>query len=116
MIKSAFVGLCLLLAAGPALAGTISASEAAAHVGEIVTVEGVVTNVYTARSGRATFLDFGAPYPNNVFAGVIFADDAARVGPVNGLEGRTVDLTGRIQLYRGHPEIILKTRDRIKVH
>ena len=38
----------------PALAETITPSEAPSHVGEQVAGEGVVTEVHHARSGRAT--------------------------------------------------------------
>ena len=43
--------------------------EAASHVGEVVTVRGVVANVHTSRAGN-TFLNLGRPYPNQVFTAV----------------------------------------------
>ena len=53
------------LAAAPSLAQTqmIAAADAKAHVGQTVTVEGVVSEVHTAASGRATFIDIGGRYP-----------------------------------------------------
>lgn len=100
-------------AAAPPRPGVIAPGDAGPHVGETATVEGMVEQVHTARSGKATFLDFGAPYPMNVFTGVIFESDMGRVGSVKTLEGKTVDLTGRIQLYRGKPEIIIRQRSQI---
>jgi len=107
--------LVALLTATAALAETISVTDVGTHVGQTVTVEGVVSGVYTARSG-VTFIDMGGPYPNNLFAGVIFKGDAVTVGDVSGLRGKTVDLTGTIKLYKGKPEIILKSPDQIGVH
>ena len=111
----AFLLVALTATAACGRGGTISIADAGSYVGQNVTVEGVVSGVYTARSG-VTFIDMGGSYPNNQFAGVIFADDANKVGDVSGLTGKTVDLTGTVQMYRGKPEIILKSADQIKVH
>jgi hypothetical protein len=48
----------------------IPANEAAAHIGEYATVEGIVANVFTSKSGN-TFLNIGASYPNQTFTGWI---------------------------------------------
>ena len=68
----------LTLATIPALAGTIAPNEAARHVGQSVTVEGVVSEVHHAASGREIFIDMGGRYPENVFTAVIFADDISK--------------------------------------
>jgi hypothetical protein len=48
----------------------IPANEAAAHVGEYATVEGVVAKLFTSKAGN-TFLNIGAAYPNQTFTGWI---------------------------------------------
>ena len=48
----------------------IPANEAAAHVGEYATVEGVVAKMFTSKSGN-TFLNIGASCPNQTFTGSI---------------------------------------------
>src|SRR5882724_5644431 len=106
-MKSALISLCALLASTPALAATISVSEAKSYVGQTVTVEGVVSEVHTSRAGD-TFIDMGGRYPNEQFYGVIFSQDATKVSGVGDLSGKTVALTGTIQMYRGTPEIILR--------
>ena len=106
----------VLLAFAPASAVTIPVTEVASHVGETATVEGVVSGVHTARSSDVTFIDMGGSYPNNVFTGVIFAADADKVGDVSGLPGKTVGITGQIKLYKGKPEIIVKSASQIVVH
>jgi DNA/RNA endonuclease YhcR with UshA esterase domain len=110
--------LALLFAAtaAPALAQTPTIAPAAAkdHVGEQVTIEGVVADVHHAASGRTTFIDIGGRYPNNPFAAVIFESDAGKFPNVDALDGKTIDITGRIRLYRGAPEIILSDPGQIK--
>jgi len=51
-------------------ATVIPANEAAAHVNQLATVEGVVAKVFTSKSGN-TFLNIGASYPNQTFTGWI---------------------------------------------
>jgi hypothetical protein len=99
----------------PALAQTptIAPADAKAHVGQTVTIEGPVGNVYTARSGM-TFIDIGGRYPDNVFAAVILTDDSAKFPNVKALDGKVVDVTGAVSLYRGKPEIIVKSADQVK--
>jgi exonuclease VII large subunit len=112
LISALVLGAAFSLAA-PALAQTIAPADAKAHVGQTVTIEGPVGNVYTARSGM-TFIDIGGRYPDNVFAAVIFADDTAKFPNVKALDGKVVDVTGAVSLYRGKPEIILKSADQVK--
>ena len=91
-------------------AATLSPEEAAKHVGENVTVCGVVAAAkYAAQSrGGPTFLDFGKPYPNAIFTALILGGDRAKFGtPEKTLQGKQVCVTGEIQLYQGKPEIIL---------
>jgi len=107
------IGLALAVAT-PASADIIKPEEAQAHVGQTVTVEGAVSEVHHARSGRATFIDLGGRYPNNAFTAVIFARDAAKFPNVDALNGKTVDITGAVQLRRGKPEIILTDPAQLK--
>ena len=117
LILSSVVGLAFSPAAiaAPALAQTqvIAAADAKAHVGQTVTIEGPVGNVYTARSGM-TFIDIGGSYPDNTFAAVIFSDDSGKFPDVKTLNGKVVDVTGAVSIYRGKPEIVLKTADQVK--
>jgi DNA/RNA endonuclease YhcR with UshA esterase domain len=103
-----------VLAAAPARAETIKPSEAVQHVGQSVTVEGVVAEVRHAASGKATFIDIGGRYPDNPFAVVIFADDAGKFPKVDDLAGKTIDVTGTIKLYRKKPEMILNDAAQLK--
>jgi DNA/RNA endonuclease YhcR with UshA esterase domain len=112
------LGFALAAAAAPALAQTqmpaIAAADAKAHVGQTVTVEGVVSEVHTAASGRATFIDIGGRYPNNTFTAVIFSRDVTKFSNVDALNGKTVDVTGPVRLHNGRPEIILNDPGQIK--
>jgi DNA/RNA endonuclease YhcR with UshA esterase domain len=88
-------------------------SEASAHVGETVVVEGRVADVFTSKKGN-TFLNFGARYPNQTFSAVIFVSEASLFPNVHALEGRKVRVSGRITLYEGKPQIILKEASQLR--
>jgi micrococcal nuclease len=108
-------GFTLMASSAFAQTPTITPPEAKDHVGQIVTVEGTVSEVHHAASGKVTFIDMGGRYPNNPFAGVIFSGDASQFPAVDSFTGKTVDITGRVKLYNGSPEIILNEPGQIKI-
>ena len=96
----------------PLRQGVVAAADAANHIGETITVEGVVDEVHV--SPKATFIDLGGRYPNEEFTGVIFNDDTGAFSNVGSYGGKTVDITGTVQMYRGRPEIILRSPSQIR--
>ena len=90
----------ILTVAHAQTATVIPANEAAAHVGEYTTVEGVVAKVFTSKSGN-TFLNIGAAYPNQMFTGWIPPASPVSKSPIlSGIEGKHVKITGRIEMYK----------------
>jgi hypothetical protein len=82
-------------------ATTIPANEAAAHIGEYATVEGVVAKVFTSKSGN-TFMNIGASYPNQTFTGWIPPASPVNKSPVlSGIEGKRVKIIGQIKCKKG---------------
>ena len=112
-MRTLFLAVGFVLAALPARAQTIGLAEVKTHVGQPVTVEAAVSDVHTGRSG-VTFVDMGGRYPDNAFVAVIFAADAAKFPNLSALEGKTVNISGPVQLYQGKPEIVLKSADQVK--
>ncbi|WP_288929241.1 OB-fold nucleic acid binding domain-containing protein [uncultured Maritimibacter sp.] len=110
---AAALGLALLMANG-AVAETVAPRDAVENVGFTVTVEGVVSQVSISRKGTV-YINFGGWYPNHVFQGVIFNDDARNFSNVRDLEGQTVTIRGRIKMYNGKPEIIVDSPSQIQV-
>jgi DNA/RNA endonuclease YhcR with UshA esterase domain len=103
-----------LAAPSPALAETVAPSAASSHVGLTVTVKGTVDDVHTASRSGVTFIDLGGRYPNNAFTAVIFSQDAGKFPDVGSLRGRTVEITGRVRLYKRKPEIFLRAASQLK--
>jgi DNA/RNA endonuclease YhcR with UshA esterase domain len=114
-MKTLVLAFCFAVTAMPALAQTqtVMPADVKAHVGQTVTVEGAVSDVHTVGSG-VTFIDMGGRYPDNAFTAVIFAADAGKFPNVSALNGKTVDITGPVQLYKGTPEILLNEAAQVK--
>ena len=90
---------------------TITAAEAAKHVGEKATVCGVVASAhYASRSkGQPTFLNLDKPYPHPIFTALIWGDDRPKFDqPEVRLRDKRICTTGTIGLHEDVPEITLR--------
>jgi len=97
---------------------TISPVAAIEHVGEIVTVCGVVASAKFAETtrGQPTFLNLDKPYPNQVFTAVIWGSDRGNFPYApESLASKKVCVSGQVQLYRGKPEIIVSAPSQVQV-
>src|SRR6267378_7139939 len=93
----------------------IPANLAVSHVVEYVTVGNVVANIFTSKTGN-TFLNIGGAYPNQTFTGWIPpASPVSKSPTLAGIEGKRVKITGRIELYKGKPEIRINAASQLEV-
>ena len=90
---------------------TLSAKEAAKHVGEKATV---CDKVFSARffeggTDQPTLVNMGDAYPNNPFTFVIKGDDRKKFSyrPEEFLVNKQVCVSGEIKDYKGKPEMIV---------
>jgi hypothetical protein len=114
----ALLSLLPLLATGPAAGAAgpaeqrIAAADAAQHVNEQARVCGFVAGAYHASRSRGepTFLDFERAHPGEVFKVVIWNTDRDKFKPPpeSSYDHKNVCVTGRIQLHKGVPEIIVR--------
>ena len=87
----------------------ISPVDAINHIGKWTQVCGLVSSAHFAADsmGSPTFLNFGSPYPNQVFTVVIWSEARSRfASPPETLEGKQVCVTGTIETYADMAEII----------
>jgi exonuclease VII large subunit len=114
-MKLPLIALLGLLVLG-CFSGTIPPEEAARQVGREAAVRGEVANVHFSRGGHV-FLNFGAPYPHHSFTAVVFGPslpDGLTRARLRDLEGQTVTVRGRIQTYRGKPQIVIRQASQLK--
>jgi DNA/RNA endonuclease YhcR with UshA esterase domain len=112
---SAILGLLLCLIATRAEElPVIKDSEAIQYVGKSVEVRGFVVSVTTSPLGT-TLINFGRDYPNQTFAGFIAAGSKIATDQrIATLQGKTIGITGTIELYQGKPEIEVTSIAQIK--
>jgi len=95
---------------------TVSPSEAGLHAGEYVKVRGRVVRVHKAKN--AIFMDFSDARGDG-FTAVIFKRSfsefkSAGVDPLK-YRGRLVTVSGKVSMYRGRPEIVVKLPYQISI-
>lgn len=105
LITSTLVCRWLVLSAVAQTATVIPANEAAAHIGEYATVEGVVAKVFTSKGGN-TFLNIGPAYPIQTLMGWIPRASPANKSPIlSWTEGKKRLLCMACCLYRWHASL-----------
>ena len=91
----------------------IKDSEAMQYVGKEVEVRGQVVSVTTSPLGTA-FINFERDYPNQTFAGFIAAGSPiATDRRLTMIQGKTITITGTVQLRDGKPEIEIVSADQV---
>ncbi len=99
-------------ACGQRVAGTVTAGEAARAVGQVVAAEFRV--VRTKDTGKVTFLNSAEAYEGHFYVAV-FPDDYPDfpAPPAEYFDGACVVVQGRVKMYKGSPEVVLKSADDI---
>ena len=118
--KAVLLILCLLIVRSISIAEeqSINPTDAEKYVGKEKTVCGMVASAtYASRTkGQPTFLNLDQPYPNQIFAVVIWGLDRKKFNnpPEVFYKGKTICVTGKIKSYKGRPEIIVNDPSQIK--
>lgn len=89
-----------------------SAAEARKLVGTNAVV-GVVAEVN--RTDKLVRLNFGQKYPKQDFTAVVFAKNFGAFTNLDTLEGKTVQVSGKVSEYKGRTEMILTTKGQLQV-
>lgn len=88
----------------------IKPEEVKDHVGDSVIVQGKISGVRFFETNSRTLINVGASYPNQVFTIVILPDvrNQLHVIPTSNDAGNIVWVTGRVELYKEKPQIVVK--------
>jgi hypothetical protein len=97
----------------PCLAECLAPQDTSQHIGATKCVRGKVFQVHDGARG-VTFLDFCEDYRKCSFMVVIFARDLKRIGDVRYLQGKQIEVHGKIQEYDGRAEIILSRYQQLR--
>ena len=95
---------------------TIKLEEAGQHIGDSVTVCGLVADMryFENSKNQPTFLNIGESFPNQKLTVVIWGSvKAGFKEPVEILKGKQICITGRIILFKERPEIVIENPEQI---
>ena len=116
IVKALLLPVLLLATMVCCWAKPIPPEEAKNHIGENASVRGLVEQVSFSKKGHA-FLNFGGKYPQHVFTGFVPAQNVEMVGGekfLQSLAGNPITVTGKIELYKGRPEIVISSPTQIR--
>jgi DNA/RNA endonuclease YhcR with UshA esterase domain len=95
----------------------ITPADVSKHIGQTKTVCGkVASTFYSVRSkGQPTFINLDQAYPNQIFTIVIWGSDRVKFknSPETFFKDKSVCVTGKIDTYKGRPEIIVRDPSQI---
>lgn len=90
---------------------TIKPEDVNKHIGDSVTVCG---KVFSARymenvKNSPTFLNIGAPYPNQLLTVVIWGDTRKQFEgkPEDMYNGKEICISGKVELYKNKPQLVI---------
>jgi DNA/RNA endonuclease YhcR with UshA esterase domain len=97
----------------------ISIDSVSTHIGDSVNVCSKVfsTRFVASAENTPTFLNLGAGYPNQKLTLVIWADVRKKFAntPEDNLKDKSICVTGKLELYRGQPQIVIKDPSQIRL-
>lgn len=113
-VPSTIPGAAQGTACGSQTPGALNAEAAASHLGEVQTVEFQV--VTTNNTGKVVYLNSHDPYQGHFYV-AIFPDRWSEFPqpPETYFKGRCVTVRGKIELYRGTPQIVLRAARDIQI-
>ena len=99
-------------------ADTITPEDAINHIGQEATVCGTVSGAnYSSRSdGQPTYINLNRPYPNEIFTILIWGVDRNNFpgAPENYYKSKRICVSGKIEEYKGTPQIIVRSANQIR--
>lgn len=91
----------------------ISTNEVTDYINKTVTVEGYVADV--VMRPKVNYLNFDNKFPKHTFTAVIFPGDAGKFEDLTVFKNKNIEVKGKIELYKGKPQIIVNSPEQIKI-
>lgn len=92
---------------------TVTTDDVKNHIGENATVKGYVADVVIRE--KVEYLNFDKKYPKNTFSAVIFSEKFSEVGDLSIYKNQNVEVKGLISTYKDKPQIIVTSKNQIRI-
>lgn len=97
---------------------TISLNDVSTHIGDTVKVCGKVYGVKYLQQAKnsPTFINMGAPYPNQLLTVVIWNDVRKQFEktPEELFSNKEICVTGKIEMFKGKPQIVVRKKEDVE--
>ena len=107
----------LVAAASAQQQGTLEprtpAAKAKTMVGKAAVVAGTVMEVH--KTEKVIHINLGGKNPKQDFTAVVFAPNFKLFPDAEKLDGKRVEVTGKVEDYRGKPQIVVKAKSQLHV-
>ena len=90
---------------------TVSTKDAKNFIGETKIVRGIVASIFVSNKGTV-LINFDEPHPNATFVAVIKTGTGS-VSYADVKKGSIMTISGKIEEYKGKPEIIINEQSQI---
>ncbi|MBG9375403.1 hypothetical protein I5907_04105 [Panacibacter sp. DH6] len=118
MPKALFIICCLFLGAHTYAQQKIDITEISQHTGDSVTVCAKVFGgiFLSAAKNQPTFLNVGAAYPHQPLTVVIWNNTRKLFSykPEEQFKGKTVCVTGKVELFNNKPQIVVQKPEQLE--
>lgn len=117
-MKDTFVVIVFLLFSSIIFGQSVSPDSLSLYKGKKITVCDVVVDSHRNKGSKlTTFLNFGKHYPYQSFTVVIFNEDLKKFAddPSKIFLGKKICIAGKVRIYKGKPEIVVKHARQIAV-
>lgn len=91
----------------------ISSQEVKFHIGDSLTIRGYVADIYL--SDKVAYINFENKFPKNIFSCAVFENRFNDFGDLSRYKEKTVEVTGKITTYKNKPQVILNSKDQIRI-
>jgi DNA/RNA endonuclease YhcR with UshA esterase domain len=91
----------------------IGTGDATNHYSETMIVTGMVAQVSIRE--KLVYINLDKKFPESPFTCVIFARATNDFGDIKAIEGKPVEVSGKIEAYRNKPQIVLSSTNQLKV-
>ena len=91
----------------------ISSLEVKLHIGDSLTIRGYVADIYL--SDKVAYINFENKFPKNIFSCAVFESRFNDFGDLSKYKDKTVEVTGKITTYKNKPQVILNSKDQIRI-
>lgn len=91
----------------------IRPDEVKFHTGDSLIVRGYIADIYL--SEKVAYLNFEYRFPKNLFSCVVFENKFREFGDLSVYKNKRAEVRGKITTYKNKSQIILTSKDQIKI-